>query len=350
MLTTMPLALRSPKPMINRLQFHAILCAWLWLQAVTLGAPPLSSAADGPQLNDVYGDVRPISLPTERDARTAATHDEVSDLSSTESNSPTRRGRLRVDSLSEWASERDGLTMSNYDLTLRHGLYPVFGPPPPIVSGAFSYTNIDAPSSTGLPDDLYDLSVGVSWIRRLSPQWVLRLTAGAAFASDFHNSSSDAWQFRGGAFALYQQDANWQWAFGVLLTGREDLPVLPGVGAIWTPAPRWRISVMMPQPRVEWMLRETSHRQDWLYVGGGISGGTWAFERSNGTDDRVSYREWRIAAGWDSRPPGPFGRPGPGFSWSAELAYLLGRRFEFENGLPDFSPGNTLALRARLRF
>jgi hypothetical protein len=70
--------------------------------------------------------------------------------------------------------------------------------------------------------------------------------------------------------------ATWQWVperlsllFGVVYLDRNDMPVLPGVGLIWTPNPDWRLDVIFPRPKLASQLvfipRE---RDDWVYLVG----------------------------------------------------------------------------------
>ena len=131
----------------------------------------------------------------------------------------------------DWRLRRARLTVPTY---------PLYGPPPPFISAGFSYTGLTAPAAFELPASLYDISLGLAWMRPLNERWMLRFMASAAFASDLDNTSSDAWQFRGGVLATYKWTENLQLIVGAIASGRDDIPVLPGVGAIWTPSPSWR--------------------------------------------------------------------------------------------------------------
>ena len=72
------------------------------------------------------------------------------------------------------------------------------------------------------------------------------------------------------------------------------------------------------------------------FFGGGLGGGTWAYQRANGTDDLVSYRSFRLVLGWESSPPSKFGPfASRGTKWEAEVGYVFGRQFEFDSAAPD---------------
>jgi hypothetical protein len=108
---------------------------------------------------------------------------------------------------------------------------------------------------------------------------------------------------------------------------------------------------MMPNPRVSFLLIESSTRQHWGYVGGGLSGGTWAYDRATGVGERLSYREFRLVLGWESMPPRPAGTfRSTGTSLNTEIGYVFGREFEFDRAGGDISPKDALLLRTGIRF
>jgi len=282
--------------------------------------------------------------------------------------------RPKIAYAGEFSLGNNDFSYQSDDVSLRIPTYPIFGPPPPMVIAGFSFTQFPEGAAYDLQDELYDVSLGAAWMRRINDRWMLRMTASAAYASDGNNNSSDAWQFRGGVFALYQQNDAFQWVFGALASGRRDLPVIPAAGAIWQPNPQLRVDLLLPRPRISWLAADifdthtqrhltwlpfsiprpacgvTGHRQRWLYLQGGFTGGTWAFERPSGTDDVMTYREWRVALGWETVPakqPGEFIALGPTLGF--EVAYSFGRSFEFDSGAPDIDPEGNLLLRVLVR-
>ena len=259
--------------------------------------------------------------------------------------------RPRFSLRAEWEPEADDLAIASYDLSVTVPTYPIFGPPPPLISGGAGLTMLYAPTRYNLPDDLFDFTLGAAWIRPLNERWTLRWMLQGALASDLKNTTIQAWQIRGGGFAMYSRREELQWAFGVMVTGRENIPVLPAAGVIWDSSPKMRWNLMLPNPRLMFLVSEREEKQNWLYLGGGFAGGTWAYQDALGNDDRLTYSEWRIAFGWEhseKKLPGIF-RP-PGTSTVAELAYLLGREFEFDAARPDLSVGDTLLLRTGINF
>ena len=251
----------------------------------------------------------------------------------------------------EWQSAGDGIDLSSIETGISIPTYPFLGPPPPMINLGFDYTNIDAPSEFKLPVDLYETEFGVAWMRRLNDKWMARLMAGALFATDGNNVSSDAWQFRGGLFAIYRRKPELTWTFGAIALGRNDLPVLPAVGAIYQPNPAIRFDLIMPQPRIAILLADNGPRQQWGYIGAGLRGTTCGIERPGPADDQLTYGDIRLTLGWESTPtpePGiPFTR---GRKMGAEIGYVFSRDFEFDIDDSKIRLSDTWMLRGTLSF
>jgi hypothetical protein len=143
-------------------------------------------------------------------------------------------------------------------------------------------------------------------------------------ASDFQ-TSQDAFRITGRALAT------WQWVperlallFGVVYLDRNDLPILPGVGLIWTPTPDWRLDLIFPRPKLARRLIFLPHqREDWVYLGGSLGGRTWAVERQPGAVDQLTLRDYRLYLGWERIVEG-------GGGLFAEAGYAFGRELEYE--------------------
>ncbi|MDH3718226.1 MAG: DUF6268 family outer membrane beta-barrel protein, partial [Planctomycetota bacterium] len=237
------------------------------------------------------------------------------------------------------------------DVGVRMATPPIFGPPPPFLKAGFSLTDIVAPAAADLPAELYDVSLGFDWMRPINDRWMMRLTFAPAYASDGKNNSSDAWQFRGAVLGIRQTGETLQLVVGAVASGRRDFPVFPGAGAIWKPSPDFRLDLVFPQPRASWRISDDGSRQQWLYVGGGISGGTWAYQRIAGLDEVLTYNEWRVLVGWQWVPaPKPGVALSIGHKVAVELGYVFGREFEFDSPAPDIQLDDTLLLRATFGF
>lgn len=258
--------------------------------------------------------------------------------------------RPKVSFNSEWLTSSD-FDLSNYDIRVTVPTYPFFSPPPPMISVGFSYTDLVDADTFGLPDDLYEYSIGLSWVRPIKERWMVRSMLGVALATDNLNTTSDAWQFRGGVFAVYEPNENWQWVFGAIAIGRNDLPVVPAVGVIWQPGPELKIDLTFPKPRIQRLLAENESRQQWGYIGMAIGGGTWAYERADHTDDQLTYGDWRVVAGWESLPtPVAGARFTAGRKLGLEIGYVFSRDLEFSSDSPDISLSDAVTLGIATRF
>lgn len=251
----------------------------------------------------------------------------------------------------ESQAEAKDIGLAFYDAGVNFPIYPLFGPPPPLVNLGVAYTDVDAPLTVGLPPDLYQTELGLAWMRRLNDRWMMRLMAGASFNTDGKNHSSDAWRFRGGVFALYQRDTKWTWTFGAMALGRNDLPIVPAVGVIHQPNPAIRFDLVMPRPRLAFLLVDHGPRQQWGYIGAGLNGTTWGVEHADGIDDQLTYGDFRAVIGWESTPTPELGIPFTrGRKLGAEIGYVFSRDFEWENEGSKIRLDDTLMLRGSVSF
>lgn len=229
----------------------------------------------------------------------------------------------------EWLiGSNDGLVTSEANITL-----PILGvgSPPPLIKVGFTFTDLIAGENLDLPDSLFEYTIGVSWIKPINDRWVIRTMLGIGHATDNENRTSDAWQFRGGMFAIFKYNEQWSWTFGALATGRQDLPVIPAVGAVWNQSDILRVDFTFPKPKINWLLIDTGTREHWSYVGAGFGGRTWAYQKSDGTNDLLTYSDWRFVLGWESRPSGSGRMPyAAGQVFNVELGYVFSRDLEFD--------------------
>ncbi len=250
-----------------------------------------------------------------------------------------------------WFGEAGGIKFSDYESKISFPTYPFFGPPPPVLSAGFGFSKVQAPQSLDLPSELYESTLGVAWMRRINERWMIRSMLGVANASDGENVSSDAWQFRGGAFGILEANEQWSWTFGAIALGRNDIPVVPAIGAIYKPSDSLKFNLFFPRPSASLLFKEAHRRQHWAYLGGGLGGGTWAYQNNSGVDDQVTYRDWQLFLGWESTPQPLEGLPvTKGRKIGAEMGYSFGRKFEFELNRNDVDIGDALYFQLSLGF
>ncbi len=251
---------------------------------------------------------------------------------------------------SEWITDSD-FDLSNYDLRVTVPTYPFFGPPPPMVSFGISYTNLAGAEAIGLPADLFAYSVGLSWMRTLNDRWKLRSMLGVALATDNQNTSSNAWQFRGGLFAIYEPNERWQWVFGAIALGRSDLPVVPAIGALWQPSAAMKYDLTFPKPKISRLISDNDLRQRWGYLGLELSGATWGYRGNNQTNEQLTYGDWRAVVGWESVPTPIPGAPfTPGRKLGLEIGYVFARELTQSQNSPEIGLSNAIVFEIDTRF
>jgi hypothetical protein len=123
------------------------------------------------------------------------------------------------------------------------------------------------------------------------------------------------------------------------------------VGVIHQPNSAVRLDLVMPRPRLAFLLVDQGPRQQWGYVGAGLNGTTWGVERADGMDDQLTYGDFRAMIGWESTPtpePGiPFTR---GRKLGAEIGYVFSRDFEWEHQGSKIRLDDTWMLRGSVSF
>ncbi|MEM7165152.1 MAG: DUF6268 family outer membrane beta-barrel protein [Planctomycetota bacterium] len=275
----------------------------------------------------------------------------TSDHPETRPRGSLRSFRPRIELGNEWLSRASGVELHTVEAQAKLPLYPWFGPPPPAITFGFGYTDL-ASSHAELPSELYAYSTSLAWLRPIDDVWTLRLQAGVTLATDGDNLTSDAWQFRGSALAIYQRNPELQWVLGLVALPQRGIPVLPAVGVTWQPSPDLRVDLVMPRPRVTTLVAQTSHGQHWGFVGLELGGNTWGVERPNGADERLKYSDWRAVIGWEMKPhPPDVGPPAPGgFSAQLQLGYAFSRELEFDGRGEDRRLSDALLLSLRLSF
>ena len=193
-----------------------------------------------------------------------------------------------------------------------------------LVTPGFKVDYLNGPADVDTPPRLYDVGLDLMWRKQFNDRWGSMVAVRPAVSSDF-KTSDDAIRMTGRALAT------WQWVperlsllFGVVYLDRNDLPVLPGVGLIWTPSPEWRLDATFPRPklarRVAFVPRQ---REDWVYLSGRLGGRTWAVERQPGVSDQLTLRDYRLSLGWERMAEG-------GAGWFVEAGYVFGRELEYE--------------------
>jgi len=264
---------------------------------------------------------------------------------------PARASTMSVAFDARWESKDDGFGVTEFWGGFKTAAGPpLFGGAPPMISFNFGMTDF---KGLGL-GEFFDFSVGISWIKPVNQRWTWLFAFKPGIATDFNNTSSDMWRFRGNALAIYAVSPMTQWIFGAVATGRGDIPILPAVGLIWWLHEHLKVDLTFPRPKMTLPIATHGDREHWMYLGAELGGGTWAVGLPGGLEDELTYRAYRLAVGVEFLPAGAR-RPG-GQPVTSDVAYIeagisLNRELELDKyGIGSFEPGSVLYLGGGVQF
>ncbi len=221
---------------------------------------------------------------------------------------------------------------------------PLFTRDKPIfITPYFQAHILQGPVQVDLPPQLYDVALEFRILRKLNQSWGMDLAFAPTILSDFQNMSRQAYRWTGRFALLYTYTPTFQVAGGVTVTGRQDVPILPVGGIIWTPSDDWRHEIIFPKPKLARRLKDGTEADWWGYVAGEFGGNSYAIERAWGADDVATYRDLRLILGVERKTPaGAYNR--------FEVGYVFDRLITYESGTPDYAPSSTVMLRAEAVF
>ncbi len=229
----------------------------------------------------------------------------------------------------------------------------VFGFPIPsrrsplVVTPGFAVNYLDGPAAADAPPRVYDATLQFRWWKRFTPRFGVDFAVTPGVSSDFEQSSGEAFRIPGHVAGKFEWTPNLDVVLGAAYLDRQDVTVLPIGGLAWRPTEDLEFNLVMPRPniarRIYWRGAYTDDIQDWAYVAGEFAGGTWAIRRIDGTDDVLTYRDFRLLLGLERRA-----------LWRMdgrlEIGYVFGRKVEFASATPDVRPSDTVMLRAGITY
>ena len=247
-------------------------------------------------------------------------------------------------------SEPDDLEIFDSELRVSLGMpFPTVRTPLVITPGVGMHL-FDGPDAPDLPSRVYDAYLDILWKNMLDPNFTFDIALTPGWYSDFEQNSDEALRIGGRVLARYQWTPITKFMLGLAYLDRDDVDVigiegvLPIIGVVLTPNDDLRLELVIPKPRVAWRTSVDGCHEQWWYVRGEFGGGTWAIERQSGLPDVVNYSDLRISLGHELK------YNGDPIAW-LELGYVFDREISYDSGsTPDFSPNNTIMLRAGLGY
>ncbi len=170
----------------------------------------------------------------------------------------------------------------------------------------------------GLPDQIYGLTMDVQVEQPLSRKLSIQVAATPGLYTDWQNLSSEAFRVPARVFASYRSGPKLVLLGGVVYTAQPDLPIIPAVGAIWSPNDTWRFELIAPRPRVVYRWNEA-----WQSYGlFSFDSSTYAIE-TRGRDELFQYRDFRVALGAEYTSPNKV-------RWFSEVGAAFGRKLDLD--------------------
>ncbi len=228
---------------------------------------------------------------------------------------------------------------------------------PLLITPGFAVHYLDGPVAPDLPPRVFDAYVQFSHMRKLSSRWGMQLAVTPGVYSDFQQETDQAFRMSGHFGAMFNCTERFDIVLGVAYLPYSNLRILPFVGFVWWPTDDWKFQITVPRPmvakRVYWFSPYPAGMciddtcvvpiSDWVYIAGELGGGSWAIRRAAGESDVLTYRDLRLAFGFERENL-------MGLDYRAEIAYVFSRKYEFDTDTPDVRPGDTVMLRVGTKF
>lgn len=212
-------------------------------------------------------------------------------------------------------------------------------------TGYFNARYWDGPGGIALPGQVDQLSLDMELGFFNGGPWSAQVAFHPQMVDGYESRLNRyAFNFDGRAIATYRASPNWSFVAGVAFWDRVNLLVVPHVGAIWTPAPRWELRLLYPRSRISYYMGQRRSTDFWLYGTFEYTAEAWQANIGDPTvvADRIQLTDDRLMLGlrWDSGRHSVF----------VEGGIVFNRRARFVGPTPDFDLSNVGSIRAGFRF
>lgn len=176
--------------------------------------------------------------------------------------------------------------------------------------------------------------------------WTIAFDFNPSINGDFeHQLTSEAWNFDARIVGTYQIDPTLMLVLGVQYWDRVDDIVLPYGGVVYTPNDLWEYRLTFPEARISRFLGFFWGGHHWLYGSAGYQVQAYQFDSTpigGSPRNRLQYEDWRLALGLRSDHVY--------YDKYIEVAWVLGRSFEFEETFGKLDADDTILIRGGIRF
>ncbi len=218
---------------------------------------------------------------------------------------------------------------------------------PLVITPGFDMQSLQTQSDVELPRRIYTAYTQFRWLSQVTPKLGLDFAVTPGVYSDFFQDSNNAFRLTGHGAAAWTWNDTTKLVLGAAYLDMPDTNVIPIGGLIWTPSDRWKLDVLFPRPRASYRFdhgeSKDDLRQNWAYIAGEFTNDAWAFRRTDGLDDQLFLRDYRLILGLERKTLG-------GLTSHFEVGYVFGRRVRYAGNTPDFFPTDTVMLRAGMSY
>ncbi|MDB4733058.1 hypothetical protein OAF42_01310 [Planctomicrobium sp.] len=209
-----------------------------------------------------------------------------------------------------------GMTTLGFDAKITGGDGPLWA------NFKFNWHFLDGPTQPDIRSQTYDLSFEFNHAQQLDEDWGLHLQLAPTWSTDWDNKSSDAFRLIGGGLVSYDCHDGCKFVVGGMYMDRPDLPFVPTAGIrIWEDD--FELDLVIPRPRIAWRTDQEVDEETWFYIAGELGGGSWAVERELSRKEILSYRDYRLLVGWETKKV-------DGSRQVFELGWVFDRQIDFD--------------------
>jgi hypothetical protein len=224
---------------------------------------------------------------------------------------------------------------------------------PLVITPGFATHWLDGPDNLDIPAQLHDVYTEFRWLPKIGERFRADVAVQPGFYSDWDGSSARSLRLTGHVSGIYDWTPTFQLVLGAAYLDRPDVEVLPIAGFIWKPDLDSEYRLVFPSPKISWCIGtgtintyvnpKAYDYETWLYLGGELGGGTWAIRHSDGSSDLMSYGDWRVFLGMESKSL-------VFLSSFLETGFVFHRLIRLSSTGDNVQVGNTAMVRAGLSY
>ncbi len=207
---------------------------------------------------------------------------------------------------------------------------------------------LNGPDVTDLPPQLFNIGINVGDRFQFNNDIMVDVMLSPSWYTDFSNKGVQSFRMPWHLVTYYTIEEDWYWVTGVTDLARDDIKYLPVLGTVYAPKEGdVRLDLVFPRPKISRKFAQSQKVENgltfkgssyWLTLSGELGGGSWAISRENRAYDVVTYRDYRLVAGLESRRTN-------GQITRLEGGWILGRSVDYRTNIGNYNPSDTFMIR-----